>query len=55
MSQSVRQRTIATKAMLAAIKAAKPVTALSFVVSPASDRLRAAVAAQKRPHAALRR
>jgi len=50
MSQSVQQRTIATKAMLAEIKAPRPVTAPSFVVASASDRLRAAVVAQKRRH-----
>ena len=35
----------------AEIEAPKPVTAPSFVVSPASDRLRVAVAAQKRRNA----
>jgi hypothetical protein len=33
MSQSVGQRTIATKAMLAKIRAPRPVTAPSFVMS----------------------
>ena len=37
------------------IKEPKPVTAPSFVVFPAGDRLRVAVAAQKRRNAGVRR
>ena len=55
MSQSVRAKGDRYQRDAAEIEAPKPVTAPSFVVSPASDRLRAGGGAEKRWHATLRR